>query len=111
MGTQDEHKILNSTIGDFIITRPGTKDKPGMPLYNFACVVDDALMKITHVFRGMEHLPNTPKQVLMYNAFGYEVPQFIHMPIIMKNNKKMSKRDPDYDPRCLMNCPRQWIWR
>ena len=99
MGTQDEHKILNSTIGDFIITRPGTKDKPGMPLYNFACVVDDALMKITHVFRGMEHLPNTPKQVLMYNAFGYEVPQFIHMPIIMKNNKKMSKRDPDYDPR------------
>ena len=99
MGTQDEHKILNSIIGDFIITRPGTKDKPGMPLYNFACVVDDALMKITHVFRGMEHLPNTPKQVLMYNAFGYEVPQFIHMPIIMKNNKKMSKRDPDYDPR------------
>ena len=47
----------------------------------------------------LEHLPNTPKQVLMYNAFGYEVPQFIHMPIIMKNNKKMSKRDPDYDPR------------
>lgn len=99
MGSPEDRKIKNETIGDFIITRPGTKDKPGMPLYNFACVVDDALMNITHVFRGMEHLPNTPKQVLMYKAFGYEVPKFIHMPIIMKNNKKMSKRDKDYDPR------------
>lgn len=98
MGEPDEHKIRNSTIGDFIITRPGTKDNPGMPLYNFACVIDDALMDITHVIRGMEHLPNTPKQVLMYKALGYKVPQFIHLPIIMKNNKKMSKRDKDYDP-------------
>jgi glutamyl-tRNA synthetase len=98
MGNEKDHKIKNSTFGDFIITRPGTLENPGMPLYNFACVIDDALMRISHVFRGMEHLPNTPKQVLLYKAFGYEVPKFIHMPIIMKNGKKMSKRDPDYDP-------------
>lgn len=98
MGEQDDHKIRNATIGDFIITRPGTKNNPGMPLYNFACVIDDALMEISHVIRGMEHLPNTPKQVLIYKALGYNVPKFVHLPIIMKNNKKMSKRDKDYDP-------------
>ena len=99
MGNEKDRHIKNSTFGDFIITRPGTLDNPGIPLYNFACVIDDALMNITHVFRGMEHLPNTPKQVLLYESFGYEVPKFVHMPIIMKNGKKMSKRDHDYDPK------------
>ncbi|CAN5416198.1 glutamate--tRNA ligase [soil metagenome] len=92
-------KFENSAIGDFIITRPGTTEKPGMPLYNFVCAVDDALMNITHVIRGMEHLPNTPKQVLLLKAFGYDIPTYTHLPLVMKGAKKMSKRDAEADPR------------
>lgn len=91
----DETKVKNSTIGDFIITRPGTKDKPGMPLYNFVCAVDDVLMEITHVFRGIEHLTNASRQVLIQKALGHTPPKFVHLPVITKNGKKMSKRDPD----------------
>ncbi len=90
-----DYRLQNNTIGDFVITRPGTKEHPGMPLYNFVCTVDDALMNITHVIRGVEHLPNTVKQVLLYQALGYAPPQFVHLPLIMKNGKKMSKRDAD----------------
>ncbi|MBA4542380.1 glutamate--tRNA ligase [Thermoactinomyces daqus] len=76
-------------IGDFVIRRPD-----GRPTYNFAVVVDDALMKITHVIRGEEHLSNTPKQILIYEALGFEVPQFAHIPLILNaEGKKMSKRD------------------
>lgn len=76
-------------IGDFIIARPD-----GMPMYNFACVVDDHLMKISHVIRGEEHLSNTPRQVLLYRAFGWEPPQFAHISLILnQDRKKMSKRD------------------
>jgi len=76
-------------VEDFIITKAG-----GAPLYNFACVVDDAQMQITHVIRGEEHLGNVPKQVLMYEALGYEPPQFAHLPILLNNDrKKLSKRD------------------
>ena len=76
-------------VEDFIITKAG-----GAPLYNFACVVDDALMQITHVIRGEEHLGNVPKQILMYKALGYEPPQFAHLPILLNNDrKKLSKRD------------------
>ena len=89
------YQVPNSVIGDFVITRPGTLEQPGMPLYNFVCAIDDALMGITHVIRGVEHLPNTPKQMLLYQAFGYPVPQFVHLPLIMKHGKKMSKRDPE----------------
>lgn len=93
------YQIRNETIGDFIITRPGTKNKPGMPLYNFVCVVDDALMHISHVIRGVEHLPNAAKQVLLYQALGYALPLFVHLPLIMKNGKKMSKRDPNIEEK------------
>lgn len=92
-------RLKNDTIGDFVITRPGTKDAPGMPLYNFVCAVDDALMKITHVIRGVEHLTNAARQVLLLNAMGYTAPTFVHLPLITKNGKKMSKRDIDADGR------------
>ena len=96
MGGKDT-RTRNSTIGDFAISRPGTIDDPGMPLYNFVCTVDDAEMDISLVIRGNEHLTNATKQVLLYQAMGYKVPEFVHLPIILKNGKKMSKRDVDAD--------------
>lgn len=75
-------------VGDFVLLRSG-----GMPVYNFCCVIDDALMKITHVFRAEEHLPNTVRQLMLYEAFGYPVPQFGHLSIILGPDKqKLSKR-------------------
>mgnify|MGYP001239099139 CR=1 FL=1 len=76
-------------IGDFIIARPD-----GIPMYNFACVIDDYTMKISHVIRGEEHLSNTPRQLLLYEAFGWDKPQFAHISLILNpDRKKMSKRD------------------
>ena len=95
----DEAHIQNKTIGDFILTRPGTKNSPGMPLYNFVCTVDDAAMGITHVIRGVEHFTNAARQVLIYDALNAPIPEFVHLPVITKNGKKMSKRDVDLDGR------------
>ncbi|MGA9173388.1 MAG: glutamate--tRNA ligase, partial [Thermoactinomyces sp.] len=82
-------KFESDGIGDFVIRRPD-----GRPTYNFAVVIDDALMKMTHIIRGEEHLSNTPKQILIYEALGFEVPQFAHIPLILNaEGKKMSKRD------------------
>ncbi len=68
----------------------------GLPTYNFANVVDDHLMKITHVLRGNEYLSSTPKYNLMYRAFGWEIPQYVHLPPIMKDeHTKLSKRNGD----------------
>jgi nondiscriminating glutamyl-tRNA synthetase len=76
-------------IGDFVICRPD-----GIPTYNFAVVIDDYLMKITHVVRGEEHLSNTPRQLMIYEAFGWEPPKFAHLALILnQDGKKMSKRD------------------
>lgn len=78
-------------FGDFIIVRPD-----GIPVYNFVVVVDDALMKITHVIRGDDHLNNTPKQVLIYNALNLEIPYFAHIPMILgSDHSKLSKRHGD----------------
>lgn len=75
-------------IGDFIIVK-----SDGIPVYNFAVVLDDAEMNITHVIRGEEHLSNTPRQVLLYKALGYEMPKFAHISLILgKDRSKMSKR-------------------
>ena len=75
-------------VDDFVIYK-----SDGMPTYNFAVVVDDALMKITHVVRGEDHLSNTPKQVQIYEALGLEVPQFAHIPMILGPDKSLlSKR-------------------
>ena len=65
----------------------------GMPTYNYAVVVDDHFMEITHVIRGEDHISNTPKQLLLYKAFGWTPPSFAHLPMILgKDKKKLSKR-------------------
>lgn len=77
-----------SQLDDFVIAR-----SDGTPTYNLAVVVDDALMKITHVIRGDDHLSNTPKQILIYRALGYPVPEFAHLSMILGPDKKpLSKR-------------------
>ena len=79
-------------ISDWVIIK-----KNGIPTYNFAVVVDDHLMDITHILRGEEHITNTPKQMGIYQAFGWEIPTFAHMTLIVKEDgKKLSKRDPNY---------------
>ena len=75
-------------FGDFVIVR-----SDGTPTYNFVVVVDDALMGITHVVRGEDHIPNTPKQILIYEALGFKVPDFAHLPVILgEDRSKLSKR-------------------
>jgi glutamyl-tRNA synthetase len=65
----------------------------GSPAYSFSCVVDDALMGITHVIRGKDHISNTPKQILIYEALGFKVPKFGHLPLIMgADGARLSKR-------------------
>lgn len=76
------------SIEDFVLLR-----SDGRPTYNFAAVVDDYRMRITHVIRGTDHLINTPKQILLYRAFGYELPSFAHIPLILGTDRqKLSKR-------------------
>ena len=86
----------------------------GFPTYHLAVVVDDHLMGITHVVRGEEWLPSTPKHVYLYQAFGWEAPKFVHLPTVLnKNRKKLSKREGDvsvedfrskgYLPEALIN--------
>ncbi|WP_456454950.1 glutamate--tRNA ligase [Thermovibrio sp.] len=78
----------NQLGGDFVIVRSN-----GMPVYNFVVVIDDALMEITHVIRGEDHISNTPKQILLYEALGFKVPQFAHLPMILGSDRsKLSKR-------------------
>ena len=77
-----------STIEDFIIIRSN-----GLPTYNYSVAIDDALMKITHVIRGEDHLSNTPKQILIYRALDFDIPDFTHLPMILgQDGQKLSKR-------------------
>ncbi len=77
------------SLDDFIIVRSGS-----VPTYNFVVVLDDAFMGITHVIRGEEHISNTPKQILIYQALGYTMPTFAHAPLILgTDGSKLSKRD------------------
>jgi glutamyl-tRNA synthetase len=79
--------------GDMVIARAAGTGI-GQPLYNFAVVVDDIDMKITHVIRGEDHIANTAKQILLYEAFGAAIPQFAHTPLILNTaGQKLSKRD------------------
>jgi glutamyl-tRNA synthetase len=91
-------EFANAEIGDFPLTRGGNHNQPGMPLYNFCNVVDDIDQRVTHVVRGVEHLGNAARQVLIYQALGAPIPIFTHLPLILRNGKKMSKRDTT-DPR------------
>ena len=78
----------NDTIGDFIVQR-----SDGTVTYNLAVVVDDVAMEITHVIRGDDHISNTPKQVVIYEALGVPAPEFLHMPLLFgTDRKKLSKR-------------------
>ncbi|MDD5593171.1 MAG: glutamate--tRNA ligase [Candidatus Margulisbacteria bacterium] len=78
----------NEVLDDFVILK-----SDGFPTYNFACVVDDHLMEITHVIRGDDHLSNTPRQILLYEAFGWKLPEFAHIPMILgKDKARLSKR-------------------
>lgn len=81
--------IESSDYGDWVIVK-----KNGIPTYNFAVVIDDYLMAITHVLRGEEHISNTPRQMMLYDMFGWEAPQFGHLTLILnEDRKKLSKRD------------------
>ena len=78
----------NANLEDFVLMK-----STGTPTYNFAAVVDDAEMEISHVIRGDDHLSNTPRQVLIYKALGYELPAFAHVPQVLgPDKKKLSKR-------------------
>lgn len=80
--------VQNSELDDMILIK-----SDGYPTYNFANVVDDHLMHITHVVRGNEYLSSSPKYVRLYEAFGWEVPVYVHLPLITdENHKKLSKR-------------------
>lgn len=96
-------------IEDFVIFKAD-----GFPTYNFACVVDDAEMGITHIIRGDDHLSNTPKQIALYKAFGFKLPEFAHIPMILgEDGSRLSKRhgatsvgeylDRGYLPHALVN--------
>lgn len=99
----------NQIIGDIIIMKSN-----GVPTYNFACVVDDYFMEISHVIRAEEHLSNTPKQIVIYQALGYPLPSFAHVPMILAPDRsKLSKRhgatsveelrDDGYLPEAILN--------
>ena len=96
-------------IGDPVLVR-----SDGIPAYNFAVVIDDALMKVTHVIRGEDHISNTPRQILLYEAFGYPPPVFAHLSLVMgPDHAPLSKRhgatsvkefrEKGYLPEALVN--------
>ncbi len=86
---KDRVSFESNGIGDFVIVK-----KNGIPTYNYAVALDDHHMKISHVLRGDDHISNTPKQLMIYEAFGFEPPKFGHMTLIVNDQKKkLSKRD------------------
>jgi glutamyl-tRNA synthetase len=88
-GVKGEINIAASEVDDFIIAR-----SDGTPTYNFVVAIDDALMEITEVIRGDDHLYNTPKQMVVYEALGFKIPNFYHVAMINnEQGKKLSKRD------------------
>jgi len=104
-----EVTVEHTELDDFILVRSS-----GEPTYNFVAAVDDALMKISHVIRGEDHLSNTPKQILLYQALGLPLPQFAHIPLILGPDRApLSKRHgasavgefkkQGYLPQALMN--------
>ncbi|NMB46360.1 MAG: glutamate--tRNA ligase [Firmicutes bacterium] len=99
----------NQMLDDFVILK-----SDGMPTYNFAVVIDDHLMRITHVIRGDDHISNTPRQIQVYKALGFPVPEFAHLPMILGSDKtRLSKRhgatsvtdyrDAGFLPEALVN--------
>src|SRR5205807_7386029 len=104
-----EVRFSGDVIGDPVIVRAD-----GHPAYNFAVVVDDALMEVTHVVRGEDHISNTPRQILLYEALGFSPPVFAHLALVMgPDHSPLSKRHGatsvaefrarGYLPEALMN--------
>ncbi len=97
----EEVKFKDIIRGDVSVKTKDVDDQillksDGFPTYHLANVVDDYLMQITHVIRGEEWLPSTPKHVILYKSFGWEMPEFAHLPLLLNNNKtKLSKRHGD----------------
>ncbi len=92
-----EIKIDDLIRGEIVFDTATIKDQvlmksDGSPTYSFACVVDDAAMEITHVIRGEDHISNTPKQIMIYQALGLKAPKFAHLPLIMGDEGRLSKR-------------------
>jgi glutamyl-tRNA synthetase len=105
-----EIKRDNSEIEDFVLLK-----SDGSPAYNMSVVVDDHRMKISHILRGDDHISNTPKQIMLYRAFNWDIPRFGHMPLILSKDKtKLSKRKDAVDifdykkegffPEGMVNC-------
>ncbi len=85
---RSEVSFNSEVIGDFVLVR-----SDGVPAYNFAVVIDDALMEITHVIRGEDHISNTPRQLLLYEALGWKPPLFAHVSMVLgPDHSKLSKR-------------------
>ena len=100
--TSGETSYHDMVFGDMTFPNAEAMDdmvlikQDGMPTYNFANVIDDHLMGITHVMRGMEYLSSTPRYNFLYEAFGWEIPAYIHLPTVMRDaTHKLSKRDGD----------------
>ena len=102
-------QVANSEVDDFIIVR-----SDGSPVYNLVVAVDDHDMNISHVIRGEDHVSNTPKQILIYQALNWHIPKFAHLPMILgSDGKRLSKRhsatgvqsyrDEGYQPEALLN--------
>jgi len=107
-------------VGDFFVTRTPKENESeiaegiGMPVYNFCCVIDDYLMKMSHIIRGEDHLSNTARQLMIYEAFNWKTPEFAHIAMVLGSDRqKLSKRSGDtsvfeymdngYLPEALMN--------
>ena len=100
--TEGETSYHDEVFGDMTFQNSEAMDdmvlikQDGMPTYNFANVIDDHLMGITHVMRGVEYLSSTPRYNYLYNAFGWEIPAYIHLTTVMRDaTHKLSKRDGD----------------
>ena len=97
-------KIQRNNLDDSILLK-----SDGYPTYHFANVIDDHLMKISHVLRGMEWISSTPLHLAIYDAFNWNPPEFAHLPLLVhQDGKKLSKRDSDsmlegYEPEAILN--------
>ena len=95
---QQEVKIFDLIRGEIVFDTATIKDQvliksDGSPTYSFACAIDDALMNISHVIRGEDHISNTPKQIVMCEALGFKLPKYAHLPLIMgEDGGRLSKR-------------------
>ncbi len=109
-------------VSDPILVRSSKEGKRGVPVYNYVVTIDDALMEITHVIRGDDHISNTPKQVAIYRAFGWTVPEFAHLSTILGSDReRLSKRhgatsvasfrEKGYLPEALVNYLALLGWR